>query len=134
MIFEDGPTESKIYAEEKKPLYEEIREMNKGLSKYRFKMNMIYLINYLDEFIEQCRFYFGDKTKEVMPTSNSREYYQMLSSEFEIEIENSIFYSKLGKYPQIESIITHLGFKKHNDDSNGVCYKLEKTNSNYKAI
>ena len=69
------------------------------------------------EYKEETNKHLRFKAKSCMGSShikheiNSADYLSLLSEHFEIEIEDEIFYQKLGKYKETENILRSFGFR-----------------------
>lgn len=134
VVFEDQTNEATVQIRfQEKTLYKKLKSMYSSSSKYQFKMNLIYLLGYLEEFEYQCRFYFGHQKDAKF--SNSNEYYKMILPYFQIEIDNSIFQNKMGANKDTPEIMKQLGFNLvKNDRQNPICYQIDKQKKTYDSM
>eukprot|EP00347_Sterkiella_histriomuscorum_P017777 403348034 len=132
-------------------LYKILIELINKMDIYKLKFVITYVTTYLDEFLLLC-----DLKAQIDPKMISfKDEFDIDMQErkketYEIDINNQIFYQKIGQHPQLMQLFSLLNFKKemskqhiiiHGDNGSlgggftGVVkLRADKTESNYRAI
>ena len=115
-------------------LYLQLRKLASKMSFYQFKMTVIYWSCYLDNFEEQCNDYLENEHRQLQIAELFQPHqYESMNPDFELEITTSIFYQKLGKYPETDKIFKILEFEP-DPKLNPRLYRIQKTQENLNKI
>ena len=97
-------------------------------------MTVIYWSCYLDNFEDQCNDYLENEHRQLQIAELFQPHqYESMNPDFELEITTSIFYQKLGKYPETDKIFKILEFEP-DPKLNPRLYRIQKNQENLNKI
>jgi len=108
----------------------------KDIELYKLRFVITYMTTYLDEFLS---LYEKKNTLDlknmIFQDEFDPEVQEIKKENYEIPINNSIFYFKIGQYDQLMKLFEKLNFKREQNKKMNVEYlSCEKTQANYDKV
>ena len=103
-------------------LYRHIKSLSSKLSDHQFKMTLIYFLTYLEEFKTACKTFLDlhfRRDSLDLASFQTQQKFEDVNPEHKIYRMNSIFFNKVGKYPETDHIFSQVGLKL-DEESNGL--------------